>query len=183
MHKKIIAITAIALVTIFIAYMYAISHSKPSDLQVTFNSFTPSTQKEIRCLAENIYFESAHEPDIGKIAVAFVTINRTRNQEFPSSICEVVTQKTKSTCQFSWYCQDKERKMFLDNVLAQRGDQLYYHILNLASFVYANVDKIKDPTDGAIFYHADYVNPKWKNVEHRTTIGRHIFYVKKGTSI
>ena len=183
MHKKIIAITAIALVTIFIAYMYAISHSKSSDLQVTFNSFTPSTQKEIRCLAENIYFESAHEPDIGKIAVAFVTINRTRNQEFPSSICEVVTQKTKSTCQFSWYCQEKERKMFLDNVLAQRGDQLYYHILNLASFVYANADKIKDPTDGAIFYHADYVNPKWKNVEHITTIGRHIFYVKKGTSI
>ena len=183
MHKKIIAITAIALVTIFSAYIYAISHSRPSDLQVTFNSFTPSTQKEIRCLAENIYFESAHEPDIGKIAVAFVTINRTRNQEFPSSICEVVTQKTKSTCQFSWYCQDKERKMFLDNVLAQRGDQLYHHILNLASFVYANVDNIKDPTDGAIFYHADYVNPKWKNVEHRTTIGRHIFYVKKGTSI
>jgi len=162
--------------------MYAISHSKPSDLQVTFNSFTPSTQKEIRCLAENIYFESAHEPDIGKIAVAFVTINRTRNEQFPSSICEVVTQKTKSTCQFSWYCQERERKMFLDNVLAQRGDQLYQHILNLASFVYANVDNIKDPTDGAIFYHADYVNPKWKNVEHRTTIGRHIFYVKKGTN-
>ena len=72
--------------------------------------------------------------------------------------------------------------MFHDNVLAQRGDLLYQHILNLASFVYANVDKIKDPTDGAIFYHADYVNPRWKNVEHKTTIGRHIFYVKKGTS-
>jgi spore germination cell wall hydrolase CwlJ-like protein len=183
MHKKIIAVTAVFLITIVIAYSYAISHSKTSDLQVTFNSFTPETQKEVRCLAENIYFESAHEPDLGKIAVAFVTLNRTKNNQFPSSICEVVTQKTKSTCQFSWYCQDKERRMFLDNVLSQREDRLYLHILNLASFVYANADKMKDPTDGSIFYHADYVSPNWKNVEHKTTIGRHIFYIKKGTNI
>ena len=39
---------------------------------------------------------------------------------------------------------------------------------------------MEDPTYGALYYHADYVNPRWKNLNHSTTIGRHIFYVPKG---
>ena len=32
--------------------------------------------------------------------------------------------------------------------------------------------------DGALYYHADYVNPRW-NKEKVTQIGRHIFYKDK----
>ncbi len=38
-----------------------------------YNNLTEDTKKEIECLAENIYFEAGHEPDVGKVAVAFVT--------------------------------------------------------------------------------------------------------------
>lgn len=163
-----------------VMYNYFIQQDQSSEIQVSFNSFTPSVQKEVRCLAENIYYESAYEPNIGKVAVAFVTLNRTKAQDFPSSICEVVTQKTKNTCQFSWYCQEKQKRMFLSNSLHEKGDEIYENILSIASFVYVNYERISDPTDGALFYHADYVNPKWKNVERTKVIGRHIFYIKKG---
>ncbi len=35
----------------------------------------------------------------------------------------------------------------------------------------------KDPTGGALWYHADYTNPNWtKNFQRARKIGRHIFY-------
>ena len=136
-----------------------------------FYSLNTSAQKEVKCLADNIYFESAHEPDQGKMAVAFVTLNRTRHKDFPSSVCEVVKQKTSTVCQFSWFCLVKDK--------TPKNDEIFEKILNMASFVYINYDKIDDPTSGALYYHADYVNPRWKNLNHITTIGRHIFYVPK----
>ena len=34
-----------------------------------------------------------------------------------------------------------------------------------------------DITDGALFYHADYITPGWAKTKQRTTvIGDHIFY-------
>ena len=41
--------------------------------------------------------------------------------------------------------------------------------------------KLLDITDGALWYHADYVHPKWaKSFEKTTKIGRHIFYRERG---
>ena len=65
-------------------------------------------QKQLDCLARNIYHEAGSEPFEGKVAVAQVTINRTESGQFPSDICQVVYQKNivyeKVFCQFSWYC-------------------------------------------------------------------------------
>jgi spore germination cell wall hydrolase CwlJ-like protein len=44
---------------------------------------------------------------------------------------------------------------------------------------YMNQDNMEDPTMGALFYHADYVNPNWKNLKPVTKIGRHIFYEER----
>ena len=93
----------------------------PHFLDIKYTSLNSATQKEVKCLAENIYFESAYEPDQGKIAVAFVTLNRTRHKDFPSSVCEVVTQKTKNTCQFSWFCLIKDK--------TPRNDEIFSKIL------------------------------------------------------
>jgi spore germination cell wall hydrolase CwlJ-like protein len=38
---------------------------------------------------------------------------------------------------------------------------------------------MEDPSKGAMFYHADYVFPQWKNMTKTAVIGRHIFYNKK----
>ena len=51
--------------------------------------------------------------------------------------------------------------------------------MDVALFVYANYEKLKDITNGALYYHADYVNPRWRGVEKTTTIGRHIFYKER----
>ena len=44
------------------------------------------------CLAQNIYFESANQPDAGRVAVAQVVLNRVDDLQFPNTICGVVYQ-------------------------------------------------------------------------------------------
>jgi spore germination cell wall hydrolase CwlJ-like protein len=40
-----------------------------------------------------------------------------------------------------------------------------------------NAIQVIDITDGALFYHADYVTPSWAKIKQKTTeIGDHIFY-------
>jgi spore germination cell wall hydrolase CwlJ-like protein len=120
-------------------------------------------------LADNIYHEAGHEPEDGKRAVAFVTLNRTQDPRFPKDICGVVKQKTHETCQFTWYCEGK-------NVI--RSNIVYNQAREVALLMYANYEKMKDITQGALYYHADYVHPKWK-LDKTTQIGRHIFYKER----
>ena len=49
-------------------------------------------QDEVKCLAQNIYFEARDQKTKGQIAVALVTINRVESKRFPNSICKVVYQ-------------------------------------------------------------------------------------------
>lgn len=129
---------------------------------------TKTQAKEIECLALNIYREARGEPHLGMIAVAFVTMNRVYNEDFPPTVCEVVKQRDKRVCQFSWYCM---------RGLPVVDPYNYEYIKKIATLVYANSDKMKDPTKGALFYHANYVKPRWSfRMKKTTIIGKHIFY-------
>lgn len=134
-------------------------------LDVNYNQLTKESKKQVDCLAQNIYYEAGYESREGKEAVALVTLNRTQDPRFPKDICGVVKQKTTSVCQFSWFCQ---------NVFVRNKDA-YEEARDIAVYVYANYENLKDITEGALYYHADYVNPRWK-LEKTTVIGRHIFY-------
>lgn len=136
-------------------------------VKVEYRDLEKSQQKQVECLAQNIYHEARSEPEQGKQAVALVTLNRTQDGRFPSDVCGVVKQKTRSICQFSWFCT----KVKLD-----RTSEAYKDAMQTALFVYANYERLHDFTRGALFYHADYVNPRWKGLEQTTKIGRHIFY-------
>jgi spore germination cell wall hydrolase CwlJ-like protein len=150
-------------------------------LKVTFGDFSPETQKQITCLSDNIFFESAYESEIGKRAVAFVTLNRVQSSKYPDQICDVVKQKNTNTCQFSWYCEDKAKRLSYTKNLTNNQQMVYNHIRDIAIHVYLNYDSIEDPTKGSLFYHADYVDPYWsKHMTKTVQIGRHIFYTKKG---
>jgi spore germination cell wall hydrolase CwlJ-like protein len=146
--------------------------------KTSYNSLTKDVQKQVTCLAENIYFEAAHEPTDGKKAVAFVTINRVLSGNYANTICDVVYQKTGGTCQFSWYCD----KTFTDRRLTIKETKLYNEIRDLATHIVVNFERMKDVTHGATYYHADYVNPGWK-LDKVDQIGRHIFYKRKGDQI
>ena len=126
-------------------------------------------EKQLTCLAKNIYFEAAREPFEGKVAVAQVTINRTNSGKFPEDICDVVFQKTKVAdrivCQFTWYC---ERGPKVPN-----KDSEYVESFEVAKKVLLENFRLPSLTH-AMYYHADYVNPNWK-LPRITKIGRHIF--------
>ena len=160
------------LVLFLISSFIFVSASFSTDrlIDVRYEQLTKDAKKQIDCLADNIYHEAGYEPDQGKVAVALVTMNRVQDPRYPKDICSVVKQKVNYTCQFTWFCQDK---------YTNRQKTAYEESRDIALHVYANYEKIKDFTNGALFYHADYVNPQWRGLEKTTVIGRHIFYKEK----
>lgn len=128
-------------------------------------------ERQLACLARNIYHEAANESFEGKVAIAQVTLNRSENKNFPNDICEVVYQKNifmqKVVCQFSWYCRHGGKPP----VKYKEAYQESYEVAKKVLLEGFRLDSLKN----AIYYHADYVNPNW-NKPRVAKIGRHIFY-------
>lgn len=126
---------------------------------------------QVECLALNIYHEARGEPVDGRVAVAQVVLNRVADRRFPDDICGVVKQgfqPRRRDCQFSWWCDGRSDRP-LD---AQAWDESR----RLAEAVLAG--RHKDPTGGALWYHADSVAPKWgMSILPAGQIGRHKFYL------
>ena len=130
----------------------------------------PVNDRQLMCLAKNIYYEAGGESDKGKAAVAHVTLNRANSSMFPESICGVVYQKNRGTCQFSWVCQSKA----YPKTLSERWQE------SLQIAKQALRGHVSDPTHGALFFHATYVSPSWSRTLRRTIrIGNHVFYKKR----
>jgi N-acetylmuramoyl-L-alanine amidase len=127
--------------------------------------------KQLECLAKNIYFEAGGESFEGKVAVAQVTINRAESGKFPKDICQVVYQKNvvyeKVLCQFSWYCQQASG-VKPKNTAVFRESELVARQVLLENF---RLPSLKN----ALYFHATHVNPKW-NREKVAQIGGHVFY-------
>lgn len=130
-------------------------------------AFNQVAKRDYHCLADNIYHEARNQPHSGKVAVAFVTLNRVKSGLYPSTVCGVVHQKTK-TCQFSWVCGRH----------AKKENEAYKDALYIARIVLHGYESyLKDPTHGALFYHANYVKPVWRHkLEQTIQIADHIFY-------
>lgn len=125
--------------------------------------------QEMDCLALTIYFEARGEPKVGQMAVGHVVMNRVANPLFPAGVCDVVQQggKLGLGCQFTWWCD--ELSDLPTDPRAWERSRAY------ARRVYW--DYSKDPTAGALWYHADYVAPYWRlSFVQGPKIGRHIFY-------
>lgn len=121
--------------------------------------------KDKTCLALNIYHEARGEPIAGQIAVAQVTMNRVAHKSWPDDVCKVVYQRK----QFSWTHTIKDH--------TPKEIEQWEIAKDIAEKVYK--DQEDDFALGAVFYHADYVNPSWaKAYTEVTKIGAHIFYKK-----
>ena len=121
-------------------------------------------RKQIACMAENTYFEAAHESRDGRIAVNNVVMNRVADARFPKTPCGVIAQRTQRVCQFSWKCEGPKRV---------KDHAAYAEAKKIAEQVY--IGNIGDVTGGAKFYHAYYVNPGWR-MRRLVQIDSHIFY-------
>ena len=129
-------------------------------------------ESDLQCLAENIYFEARGEPLAGQYAVAEVTLNRTRAQNFPHTICSVVHE-------MRW--DPNRRRLVADFSWTQLGaltpddGPAWKRAMEVASAAY---DDLRDPVvPGALFYHSTRVRPGWARTRTSiATIGNHVFY-------
>jgi spore germination cell wall hydrolase CwlJ-like protein len=146
---------------------------------ITTNAKQPTTildsvradfNKQILCMAKNLYYEAAMEPYEGKLAVAQVVMNRTQNKNYPSDVCGVVYQKTGETCQFTWTC---EKSYPVRNEYAWEEAVLVAKKALTEPIIHKEIAKAK-----VIFYHATYVHPGWSNIHPVKVIGNHVFYAK-----
>jgi len=121
--------------------------------------------RQVRCLAENIYYESRGEGLQGQIAVAKVTLNRL-DEGYAKTVCGVVKQG----CQFSWVCERPG---------GQPSGHYWNQAVGVALVTLNEADKVEDPTRGATHFHATYINwqPGWQRVKDSVQqIGNHVFY-------
>ena len=127
---------------------------------------------DLRCLAENIYFEARGEPLAGQYAVAEVTLNRTRSPYFPKTICDVVHEarwdriRGRAVAHFSW----TELR-----VRSEPTGPAWTQAMEVATAAYDGAAKSVVP--GALFFHATRINPNWAQSQRVVAkIGKHIFY-------
>lgn len=164
-------------------------------------SFKQFTSKDHECLAKNIFYEAANEPLEGKVAVGIVTLNRSRNDRFPSSICGVVNQKTvferirtvsrqvktmfgtkeekeqvkvkTAVCQFSWTCER--------NIKLRKEDERWQESQRIArELLEGGYEGYQVKYQDAMYFHATRIKPSWASQKRRVErIGGHIFYAEK----
>ena len=156
--------------------------------------------KELQCLARNIFFEAANEPEEGKVAVGLVTLNRVQDGRFAGTVCGVVDQKIirnvpkdviiekrsafrtiyepatiqvkTAICQFSWRCTSVRTPKGEDErwLDAQRIAR------ELLSSEYSYED-FRSKYNSALYFHATYVRPVWaRQKEYVGRVGGHHFY-------
>jgi hypothetical protein len=129
--------------------------------------------RQMRCLAESIYFESRSEPEQGQAAVAQVVLNRVRSGIYPTTVCGVVYQDRNRpfACQFSFACEGKSLRIEEPGpwAVATRIAQEVVTGQNYNPLV-----------NQAVNYHANYVSPFWVGYLRRVDrIGAHIFYAMR----
>ena len=129
----------------------------------------PKPSSEMKCLAEAIYFEARGETIEGQYAVGEVIINRVLSNEFPNSVCGVISEGANrlNACQFSYNCDGK-----LETINEKK---IYGRILKLSKILLEPSARFL--TGGATFYHSKFVSPSWSKKFLKTNeIGNHVFY-------
>lgn len=129
---------------------------------VSQKSISAPLSRELNCLAGAIYFESKSEPLNGQLAVGRVVVARSRSGRFPNSYCGVVYQPS----QFSFV---RGSAMPAINT-ASRGWKNAVAIAQIA-----HDGSWHSPVEGALFFHAARVSPRW-HAARIAQVGNHVFY-------
>lgn len=148
----------------------------------------PVDNKQLKCLATNIYYEAGSEPEKGKQAVARVVMNRVKHGFAPNP-CSVIYQvshimvpvetdteyndnqmKRVKLCQFSWVCESDRRPVNPNDPRYKQSERIAYNVL--AHDAYSDVIP-----NTVLFFHNLWVNPMWP-YRKVAQIGNHIFYEK-----
>jgi spore germination cell wall hydrolase CwlJ-like protein len=127
----------------------------------------PQGDAQWDCLRTALYFEARGEGVKGQFAVAEVILNRVDSGTYPNSICGVVKQGGKGSCQFSYSC-DHRRDVMANPQAADIAGRIARVMIDGAP---------RALTAGATHFHTKSVNPKWSHRFAQTaSIGAHLFY-------
>ena len=159
-------------------------------------------EDELKCMAENIYFEGRAEPMTGKVAIGNVVMNRVASNRHPDTICEVVHEgphreswKTRgkdvpdseriywpirNKCDFSWYCDGKSDAIMLTDYQGrtiQANMDAWVESIKIARMALEGT--LPDLTQGATHYfNPSLANPKWQYAFTQVAIiDNHTFFV------
>ena len=120
--------------------------------------------RELRCLAQGVYFESRGEPLDGQLAVAQVIVNRAESGVFPNDYCSVITQRS----QFSFVKGGHIPEPNTNSSAWQRAKAIAR---------IAHRDLWHSAAGDSLYFHATHVRPRWARAKTaRATIDRHVFY-------
>jgi hypothetical protein len=160
------------------------------------------SDKDIDCLARNIFYEAGSEPTEGKVAVGLVTINRANDPRYPQNVCGVVKQRTALTVpqkvktvkpvETAWFENAKKveetKTTFVQVIVCQfswtcvqvptprTDDPRWVESKEIAENIARDgYPEFKEKYGSAKHFHAVYVNPGWKLKKVART-GNHIFY-------
>lgn len=142
----------------------------PADVPLTLGELVTDMpveaelSRDMRCLAQAIYFEARGEPLEGQLAVGRVVVNRAESDAFPDDYCGVVTQRA----QFSFV-----RGGYIPEPDTASG--AWKRAVAVAKI--AHQELWDSPVKDALFFHATYVKPSWARKKvARATLARHVFY-------
>jgi len=137
---------------------------------VAINMDNIDNLKEVTCLSQAVHGEASNQPMQGKIAVAYVIMNRTTHSAFPDTACGVVKQPG----QFD-FSMTKRLKQDDPAVKAQMEDSVKAALLVMNK-------EVLDPTRGSLYF----ANPKvatdqaWlAKLKKIIRIKDHVFYALK----
>ncbi|HLQ13120.1 MAG TPA: cell wall hydrolase [Steroidobacteraceae bacterium] len=148
---------------------------QPAQIQVAQRATTLARRRanDLECLAQNVYFEARGEPLEGQYAVAEVTLNRTRTDHFPHTVCGVVHEARWSSSRGRYIADFSWTEL---GGMSPPDDPAWKLAMVVASAAYEDLHEPLVP--GALYYHATSVRPAWsKSRKAVATIGRHIFYL------
>jgi spore germination cell wall hydrolase CwlJ-like protein len=127
---------------------------------------------ESECLAEVLYYEARGEGIEGETAVAEVVLQRTRDANYPDTVCGVVydgVQPDRLDCQFSFACDGSSRK--------RKDRAAWVRMRGLAEKILTGAVRLSGATGRATAYHNVDVAPVWAETMLKTAeIGNHVFY-------
>jgi len=168
--------------------------------------------RELDCLARNIYYEAGLESEEGQVAVGLVTINRSRDQKYPSTICGVVNQKTTfSVPRTVTHIRQVTTGMIFKTVTKIKETETVWTSYAVCQFSWRceNVRKInytdsrwtnsvavaqellaggyqelRDKYADIEYFHEKHIHPAWARTKRQIIrIGGHIFYADKTTDL
>lgn len=122
-------------------------------------------RKRALCLALAVYQEASGQSEAAMRGVGHVVLNRTRDDNFPDTVCAVIWQ-VRPKRQFSWTGRPVKALVPQDQDEWVRAQHVALRVLG----------GDKDPTNGATYFHSSSLKTRWSGT--RKPIDDIVFIVK-----